>query len=75
MLSVAARGKLYLLQLSTAFIYGLKQAPRYCNKKFNDFLIKEAFKSSFADPCSYIRNQNRRKLITVLYVDVGLIAS
>ena len=54
---------------------GLKQAPRCWNKKFNDFLTKEGFKSSFADPCLYIRNRNGRKLILVLYVDDGLIAS
>ena len=56
-------------------LYGLKQAPRGWNKKFNDFLTKEGFKSSFADPCLYIRNRNGRKLILVLYVDDGLIAS
>ena len=56
-------------------LYGLKQAPRCWNKKFNDFLTKEGFKSSFADPCLYIRNRNGRKLILVLYVDDGLIAS
>ena len=56
-------------------LYGLKQAPRCWNKKFNDFLTKEGFKSSFADPCLYIRNLNGRKLILVLYVDDGLIAS
>ena len=37
---------------------GLKQAPRCWNKNFNDFLTKEGFKSSFADPCLYIRNRN-----------------
>ena len=56
-------------------LYGLKQAPRCWNKKFNDFLTKEGFKSSFADPCLYIRNRNGRKLVLVLYVDDGLIAS
>ena len=56
-------------------LYGLKQAPRCWNKKFNDFLTKEGFKSSFADPCLYIRNRNGRKLILVWYVDDGLIAS
>ena len=56
-------------------LYGLKQAPRCWNKKFNDFLTKEGFKSSFADPCLYIRSRNGRKLILVLYVDDGLIAS
>ena len=55
-------------------LYGLKHAPRCWNKKFNDFL-KEGFNSSFADPCLYIRNRNGRKLILVLYVDDGLIAS
>ena len=56
-------------------LYGLKQTPRCWNKKFNDFLTKEGFKSSFADPCLYIRNRNGRKLILVLCVDDGLIAS
>ena len=56
-------------------LYGLKQAPRCWNKKCNDFLTKEGFKSGFADPCLYIRNRNGRKLILVLYVDDGLITS
>ena len=59
----------------TLSLNGLKQAPRCWNKKFNDFLTKEGFKSSFAVPCLYIRNRNGRKLILVLYVDDGLIAS
>ena len=75
-ISVAAGDKLLLLQfdVSIVILYGLKQAPRCWNKKFDDFLIKEGFKSSFVDPYLYIGNRNGRKLL-FFYVDDGLIAS
>ncbi|KAK9739444.1 Reverse transcriptase (RNA-dependent DNA polymerase) [Popillia japonica] len=47
----------------------IKQAPRCWNKRFGDFLLRLDFKVSQADPCLYIRNQNGRQLLVVLYVD------
>lgn len=55
-------------------LYGLKQAPRCWNKRFGNFLIKLGFKVSDADPCMFIRERGKEKLILVLYVDDGLVA-
>ncbi|GBM55333.1 Retrovirus-related Pol polyprotein from transposon TNT 1-94 [Araneus ventricosus] len=56
-------------------LYGLKQAPRCRNKCFGQFLLKLDFKASDADPCLYTKEVNGRKLLIVLYVDVGLVAA
>lgn len=56
-------------------LYGLKQAPRCWNKRFGDFLAKEGFRASCADPCLFVRIRNERKTILAIYVDDGLIAS
>ena len=56
-------------------LYGLKQAPRCWNKRFGIYLLKLGFKASEADPCFYIREKNGKKLLLVLYVDDGLVAS
>lgn len=56
-------------------LYGLKQAPRCWNKRFGSYLQQLGFKASEADPCFYIREKNGKKLLLVLYVDDGLIAS
>ena len=55
-------------------LYGLKQAPRCWNKRFAEFLIKQGFKQSDADPCLFIRKQGEKKLMLALYVDDGLVA-
>lgn len=56
-------------------LYGLKQAPRCWNKRFGRYLLQLGFRASAADPCFYIRENNGKKLLLVLYVDDGLIAS
>jgi len=65
-------GRVCQLQRS---LYGLKQAPRCRNKRFVDYLLKLGFVMSDADPCLYVRQNNGRKLIVVLYVDDGLVAA
>ncbi len=56
-------------------LYGLKQSPRCWNKKFTDFLHKYGLKSSEADPCLFFSSREGHKLLIVLYVDDGLVAS
>ena len=56
-------------------LYGLKQAPRCWNSRIGNYLEKIGFKASTADACLYIREQNGQKLLLVLYVDDGLVAS
>lgn len=55
-------------------IYGLKQAPRNWNKKFVNVLQEFGLEQSRNDPCVFFRN-NQIKLVLVIYVDDGLIAS
>lgn len=52
-------------------LYGLRQAPRAWNNTFNRFLQNHGLTQSLNDPCLYTST----KLILVLYVDDGLIAS
>ena len=55
-------------------IYGLKQAPRCWNKKFSNLLRKQGLKVSENNPCPFIRNRNKRKLIVTIFVGDGLVA-
>ena len=56
-------------------LYGLKQSSRCWNKRFVDHLLKLGFKQSDADPCLYVRHNDGRMLIVVLYVDDGIVAA
>ena len=56
-------------------LYGLKQAPKCWNECMHDFLIKSEFKQSDADPCLYVRQREKTKILLALYVDDGLLAS
>lgn len=56
-------------------LYGLKQAPRCWNKRFSDFLIKLGFVKSDADPCLFVKKEEKDILLIALYVDDGLLAS
>lgn len=56
-------------------LYGLKQASRCWNKKFVLFLHKFKFESSKADPCVFISDRNKRKLLLAIYIDDGLVAA
>lgn len=55
-------------------LYGLKQAPRCWNKRFGNFLAKESFKTSEADSCLFVYEENGEKMLLTMYVDDGLIA-
>ena len=51
-------------------IYGLKQSPRCWNEKFCEHMRSLGFKESGADPCIFIRENERKKLeIIAVYVD------
>jgi transposase InsO family protein len=56
-------------------LYGLKQAPRCWNKRFITYIRRLGMKISEADPCLFIRESNREKLLLAVYVDDGLMAA
>jgi len=56
-------------------LYGLKQAPRCWNTRLGNFLRKLGFKQSEADPCLFILERNKKKLLLALYVDDGIVAA
>jgi hypothetical protein len=51
-------------------IYGLKQSPRCWNKRITKFLENEKYNQSKADPCVFIKENNKKeKTIIAIYVD------
>lgn len=56
-------------------IYGLKQSGRAWNKKLDSTLRAIGLQKSAADPCVYLKEGNKRRLIVVVYVDDLLIIS
>ena len=56
-------------------LYALKQAPRAWFDRFNDFLLKNGFFCSLANPSLFIFHFNLGPLIFILYVDDILITS
>ncbi|WKA13118.1 hypothetical protein VitviT2T_030450 [Vitis vinifera] len=50
-------------------LYALKQAPRAWFDRFNDFLLKNGFFCSLANPSLFIFHSNLGTLILLLYVD------
>ena len=56
-------------------LYGLKQAPQVWIKTVTDFLLRQGFTQSEADPCLFIYNKTGRKMMIALYVDDGLVAA
>lgn len=56
-------------------LYGLKQAPRCWNARFGTFLKKHGFKQSDSDPCLFILERGKKKLLLALYVDDGIVAA
>ncbi|KFD60884.1 hypothetical protein M514_26945 [Trichuris suis] len=55
-------------------LYGLKQSPRCWNKRLVEFMKKKGMKQSTADPCLFIRQGRKSKLMVVVYVDDGILA-
>lgn len=56
-------------------LYGLKQAPKCWNECIHDFFIESGFIQSEADPCLYVRQRGKTKILLALYVDDGLLVS
>lgn len=54
-------------------LYGLKQSPCMWNKTLHDFLVSKGFNPLEDDSCVYIRWQNSKLSIILLYVDDMLI--
>ena len=50
-------------------LYGLKQSPRCWNEKLCEHLKSLEFKESAADPCVFIRQQEKELQIIAVYVD------
>ena len=50
-------------------LYGLKQSPRCWNEKLCEHLKSLEFKESAADPCIFIRQQEKELQIIAVYVD------
>lgn len=56
-------------------LYGLKQAPRCWNSYFEEFLVEQGFIQNEADCCLYVKKIGKKKILIVLYVDDGLVAT
>jgi hypothetical protein len=50
-------------------LYGLVQAARQFYKKFSETLIKLQFKVSYADPCLFLRVNQKGMVIIIIHVD------
>ena len=58
----------HLCRLKKA-LYGLKQAPRAWYERIDNYLMKFGFTRSEADPNLYLKVENDKPLILVLFVD------
>ena len=57
-------------------LYGLKQSGRNWNNMLHDYLMKESFTQSLADPCVYIRNGGTNECtIIIIWVDDLIISA
>lgn len=56
-------------------LYGLKEAPKCWNKKFNEFMRQQNFKTSAYDSCLYYEIKENIKIYILLYVDDLIIAT
>ena len=54
-------------------LYGLKQSSRCWNRRLVNFMRKNNFVTSNADPCLFVRQSDTSKLIVAIYVDDELI--
>ena len=68
------KGKENMVYKLKKSLYGLKHVPRQWYKKFDSFMMSQEYKSTFADPCLYVRRFTDDKFIIILlYVDDMLI--
>ena len=57
-------------------LYGLKQSGRNWNNMLHNFLIREKFTQSLADPCVYVRHlEDDRIIILIIWVDDIIISA
>ena len=54
---------------TNASIYELKSSPKIWNATIHQYLLKLKFKSCVVERCMYFKEDNRKKLFLVLYVD------
>lgn len=54
-------------------LYGLKQASRAWNERFHQYVVKLGFRQSENDRCLYVRGNNEKRVLLLLYVDDILI--
>lgn len=50
-------------------LYGLKQSPMEWNNRYNNFMLKEGFTRSKADPCIYHKLEGETPIYVAVYVD------
>jgi hypothetical protein len=50
-------------------IYGLKQGPRKWNIVLHDFMVENGFIQCKSDPCLYVKEVEKDKIIVGIYVD------
>ena len=57
-------------------LYGLKQSGQNWNNTLHDYLLRESFTQSLADPCVYIRNSGSNGcVIVIIWVDDLIISA
>jgi hypothetical protein len=69
-----AGGYRRVLRLNRAF-YGLRQAPRVWNERLGSELTALGFVQSKADPALWILRDERGVVLTIFYVDDGMVAA
>lgn len=56
-------------------LYGLKQSGREWYRKLDNFLLSHGGRRTEADPCIYTFNDNKSRVILIVYVDDIIVAS
>lgn len=69
------RGKEGLVCRLHKSIYGLRQSAKCWNDRFDEALRNMGFRPTAADPCLYTREQNKKRVYIVVYVDDVVVAS
>ena len=66
-------GKTNLVCKLKKSLYGLKQAPRCWNQELKQFMVEAGFAQSNADPCIFVRLDERTTIVAVYVDDLILI--
>ena len=68
-------GERFVCKLNKS-LYGLKQSGQNWNNTLHDYLLRESFTQSLADPCVYIRNSGSNGcVIVIIWVDDLIISA